>query len=123
MANDGYDNIEEIADAIFSRPPGRPHGVQLQLEEETADLAQQSGVDEFVFNILYLITFKGIEKLYGHRKVQDLTESQFRTVQEYVNSYGYVLTVEANGTNKTPWQLRRDGVVVLNYRIGFDRLI
>lgn len=76
----------------------------------------------FILHILYLITFKGIEKLYGHRNVEQLTESQFERIQDYVKSYGYVITVEANGAEKTPWQLEREGVRVQNYRVDFDKL-
>lgn len=122
MTSNDYDNIAEIARSIFSRPPGGPNSIQLQLEEETADIAQREGVSEFIFHILYLITFKGIEMMYGHQKIQELSEEEFRHIQEYVNSYGYVLTVEANGTNKTPWDLNREGVRLQNYRIGFDKL-
>lgn len=123
MTSDGsdVDNINEIADAIFSRPPGAPHSIQLELEEETADIAEKEGVNNFIFNILYMITFKGIEKMYGHKNVQRLTEMQFEYVQDYVKSYGYIITVDANNTHKTPWQLEREGVRVLNCRVAFDK--
>lgn len=121
-SGDGYDNIIEIAQAIFSRPPGQPNSVQLQLEDDTADLAHKNCVEDFVFQVLYLITFNGIEKLYGHKNVKQLTEQQFIHVGDYVKSYGYTLTVEANGTTKTPWQLERDGIRVANYKIGFDKI-
>lgn len=124
MTSDGneYDNITEIVEEIFSKPPGVPNSIQLQLEEETADIANRQGVQEFIFHMLYMITFKGIEKLYGHKNVQVLTESQFDNIQDYVKSYGYVITVHTNGTNRTPWQVERDGLKVLNYKIGFDKL-
>ena len=74
MTIEGYDNIDEIAEAIYSRPPAPPNSVQLELEDETADIAQREGIAEFVFHILYLITFKGIEMLYGHKNIQNLTD-------------------------------------------------
>jgi hypothetical protein len=120
--DDGYDNIVEIAEEIFSKPPGPPNSIQLELEEDTSYMARDVGIADFVFQILYLITFNGIEKLYGHKNVQRLSESEFLHIVDYVKSYGYVLTVEANDTNKTPWQLGRDGIRVVNYKIGFDKL-
>ncbi len=122
MSQSESDNLDEIAESIFSKPPGPPNSVQLQLEEVTADIAEKEGVEEFIFNILYLITFKGIKKLYGYTSVQELTEPQFQNIQKYVNSYGYIITLEANNTNKTPWEIFREGGRLLNYRIGFEKL-
>lgn len=116
------DNIDEIADAIFSKPPGAPHSVQLQLEDVTAQMAEQEGVENFIFNILCLLTFKGMEKLYGHKNMLTLTENQFETVQAYVASYGYKLEVVANDTDETPWELQRRDIRIVRYNISFDKL-
>lgn len=116
------DNIDEIAEAIFSNPPGAPHSIQLQLEEVTAQMAEQQGVENFIFNILCLLTFKGMERLYGHKNIMNLTETEFQTVQSYVASYGYKLEINANDSNNTPWELQRRGVRVTRYNISFDKL-
>ena len=115
------DNINEIANSIFTRPPGLPNSIQLQLEDVTADIAQQEGVDNFIFNILYLITFRGIEILFGHRKVHTLTENEYMLLTEYVRSYGYHLIVHANNSTNTPWDLIKQGQTLENYQISFEK--
>lgn len=115
------DNINEIAESIFTRQPGLPNSIQLQLDEATADIAEQEGVENFIFNILYLITFRGIEILFGHRKIHDLREHQYKLLNEYVLSYGYRLNVHANNSTDTPWDLIKQGQVVRNYQISFEK--
>ncbi len=116
------DNIDEIAEAIFSKPPGPPNSVQLQLEDLTAEIAEQEGVDNFVFNILCLLTFKGMQKLYGHKNIIELNEREFLNILDYVKSYGYTLEIRANDTDYTPWQLQSRGIPVRRYNIFFDKL-
>lgn len=117
------DNITEIADAIFSKPPGSPKSIQLELEEETAYAAQQEGVSEYVFEILCVLTLKGVEKLYGNTDILSLTEDQYNIVQQYVNSYGYILIITANDTNRTPWELLKEHQLLRCYRISFEPLV
>jgi hypothetical protein len=85
---------EDIAYKIFSKPPKGRCMIQLHLEEDTARLAQETDVDEFIFNILSIITFKGVEILFGHKNILALTDENVRLLQEYVNSYGYEITKE-----------------------------
>jgi hypothetical protein len=83
------DNTREIAFQIFSRPPQAQNTIQLDLEEETADIARSEGVDRFVFNILSIIIMHGVELLFGHRDILRLSEKNFALLQEYTNSFGY----------------------------------
>jgi hypothetical protein len=85
---------EEIAMKIFTKPPKAKCSIQLHLEEETAMMAQQSDAEEFIFNILSIITFKGVEILFGHKDIFRLTEENIDLLQSYVNSYGYRITRE-----------------------------
>lgn len=118
---DGTDNIDELATKIFTKPPGRPNSIHLQLEEVTADIAMEEGIDNFVFNILCLITYKGMQILYGHKNILELTEREFDNICEYVMSYGYKLRIFANNTRNTPWELQRQGIPILRYQVTFDK--
>lgn len=93
------DNLREIAEAIYSKPPGEKNTVQLQLEEQTYN---ESG-KYIVFEILYLITYYGIRILYGDIKITDLSRDQMELVKRYVRSYGYDLIV-LNENNEDPWE-------------------
>lgn len=88
------DNTKEIAFDIFSKNPLPKNSIQLQLEESCVDLdtTPTQDIDDFVFDILMMITFHGIEILYGHKNIALLTSEQFKLVQEYTNSYGYNIT-------------------------------
>lgn len=113
-------NLKEIAEQIYSRPPGEPNSIQLQLDEIVGTIEDSENV---IFNILYLITYNGIKILYGNIELLDLTEEQYNIIKLYVRSYGYELVILANDTDKTPWQLQRLGDSVYRYKIFFDNLM
>jgi hypothetical protein len=114
------DNLDDIAHNIFSKPPGAANSIQLQLEEITANQAEQAGAADFIFNILYLLTYKGMQILYGHQSMHSLTEPEYGNLNRYVNSYGYQLRVYANESTESPWELLRQGFQLRNYRIAFE---
>lgn len=115
------DNINEIAEGIFKSKPSPANSIQLQFEEQTADFAQQDGYENFLFNILFLITLRGVEILYGHRDILQLTKRQYTKLNEYVNSFGYIFRVTANNTNENLWDLVERGGVIRNYQMFFDK--
>jgi hypothetical protein len=89
-----YDNLEEIAQQIFTKPYGPPNSIELQLEEVTCDIALKYGIENFISNILCIITIKGVKILYGEdTNILLLKESQINTIKMYVRSYGYDLTI------------------------------
>ena len=85
------DNLKEIAQAIYGKPPGEQNTVQLQLDEQTYN-ENGRGV---VFEILYLITFYGIRILYGDVKITELTKDQFENVKQYVINKGKIKDFKA----------------------------
>jgi len=117
------DNLDEIVEKIFSKPPKERCSIHLELEEETAEIAQDESVDKFVFNILFLITYKGIKKLYGKDKEMiNLKESEIMVIKEYVRSYGYELVVRGNNTDRDPWEIIKSGERLINYQVHFDKI-
>ena len=89
-----YDNLEEIAQQIFTKPCGEPNSIELQLEEVTCDLALKYGIENFISNILCIITIKGVKILYGEDvNLLLLSESRLNTIKMYVRSYGYELQI------------------------------
>jgi hypothetical protein len=119
------DNLDEIAKAIYSNSPGAPLSIELQLEESfnTGEYSPAE-IKNIVFNILYIITLKGIKYLYGaDTNVLDLSETQFMMIKMYVNSYGYELKVFANDTTMSPWDIIRNGGELYRYQVHFDKLL
>lgn len=91
------DNLDEIAEQIFTKPYKKPNSIQLELEEITSDIAFKYGIESFISNILYIITLKGARILYGNDiDLLSLTEKQLDTIKMYVNSYGYNLLISDN---------------------------
>lgn len=109
------DNLREIANAIYSKPAGEENTVQLQLDEQTYNENGRS----VVFEILYLITFYGIQILYGDVKITELSKEQFINVKRYVRSYGYNLIVLTED-NKDPWESTGN---INKVRVFFDKLL
>uniref|UniRef100_A0A6C0DZH4 Uncharacterized protein n=1 Tax=viral metagenome TaxID=1070528 RepID=A0A6C0DZH4_9ZZZZ len=117
------DNLDDIVEKIFSKPPKERCSIHLELEEETAEIAQDESVERFIFNILFLITYKGIKKLYGKDKEMiNLKESEIMVIKEYVRSYGYELVVRGNNTDRDPWEIIKSGERLINYQVHFDKI-
>jgi len=118
------DNLDEIAMMIYSNPPAAPMSIMLQLEDSfNQNEYTPTEIENIVFNILYIITSKGIKILYGEdTDVLDLSEQQYEMVKMYVYSYGYDLKVYANDTTQTPWDILKKGETLLRYRIFFNKL-
>jgi hypothetical protein len=92
-----YDNLDEIAEQIFTRPYKEPNSIQLELEEITSDIAFKYGIRSFISNILYIITLKGARILYGDNiNLLSLTDYQLNIIKNYVKSYGYNLVISDN---------------------------
>lgn len=116
----GIDNLDDIAMSIFTKLPGEPNSIQLELEEETANMANKNGVDEYVFNILLLITYKGIKILFGDSCcLMSLELNQYELIRKYTRSYGYEMSIKANESNITPWECDEE---IINYKIFFDKI-
>lgn len=121
MDNDTIENLDYIAEQIYKNPPGEVNSIQLELEEQSAMIAEDVGVANYIFNILYLITIKGIKILYGHTNIMDLSEDQYKIIEKYVNSYGYKINVYANDTIYTPWELLKRDIQIVRINISFDK--
>lgn len=85
---------EEIAEKIFSNPPGDLNSIDLQLEEQTAEIAEQEGIEQFTSNILRIITMTGIKTLFGHVNFVELTGTQVELIKKYTRSFGYNLKLD-----------------------------
>jgi hypothetical protein len=90
------DNTRYIAEQIFSKPVGKPKSIQLQLEEQTADLGfkDPSGFQSFVYKIVGMITYHGVKILFGHSNLHQLSENDYYLIRAYVNSFGYDIIKE-----------------------------
>jgi hypothetical protein len=118
------DNLDDIVEKIYSKPPMEKNSICLQLEDETADIANEGGdVEQFIFNILFLITYKGMKKLYGKDKeLLMLTETEIYNIKQYVRSYGYELIIRGNNTQLDPWELLKSGEKLTSYQVHFNKI-
>lgn len=122
MQNDNINNnLDFIANEIFKYQPGLKNSICLELEEESSFIAKEDGYENYIFNVLYLITIKGIKILYGHQNIMLLSEDEFKTVEKYVQSYGYDIIVNGNNTIFTPWQLLKNNIELKTVNISFQK--
>jgi hypothetical protein len=93
------DNTREIAEQIFSRPPGEPNSIDLQLDDGTIDFMREEGyeMNNFVKDILSMITLHGVEILFSHRNIMMLSDDDVFLLKKYIRSYGYELKVKRVG--------------------------
>lgn len=94
------DNTRYIAEQIFSKPPGTPNSINLQLDETTVDFVQSDNVDinKLILQIVSTITLHGVEILFGHKNLLELSENDLFLLKRYVLSYGYEMKVKIDNS-------------------------
>ena len=90
-------NLDYIADNIFKYPVLPPKTILL-------DLSDNNNLIELTEILLELCT-KGIYILFKKTDFLQLSESEFLTLQIYVNSFGFKIIVKCNYSNDNPWVL------------------
>jgi hypothetical protein len=90
------DNTRNIAEQIFSKPPGVPNSIDLQLDDSTIDFMENEGYipQSFIRDVLSVITLHGVEILFGHKNIIELSEQDLLLLKQYTRSYGYELSVK-----------------------------
>jgi hypothetical protein len=93
------DNTKYIAEQIFSRPPGEPNSIDLQLDDSTVDFIENEGYvpHNFIRDVLSVITLHGVQILFGHRNVMILSEDELNLLKQYTRSFGYELKIKIDG--------------------------
>jgi hypothetical protein len=90
------DNTRNIADQIFSKLPGVPNSIDLQLDNSSIDFMENEGYipQSFIRDVLSVITLYGVEILFGHKNIILLSEDELSLLKQYTRSYGYELNVK-----------------------------
>lgn len=114
-------NIQELAYKIYSQPPRQPNTIQLNLDLPQNKNYTAEDAKNIRYHFLYNLTTKGIIILFGNRRLKDLTEREFNRIQEYVNSYGYVLRIYTNNTKYNPWEILRMGETIRFFKVAFEK--
>jgi hypothetical protein len=113
------DNINEIVEKLFSKHPLDENSIQLELDEESSFIALED-FDNYIFELMCLITLGGIEYLFGHRNLLQLTEDQFNLLNLYIKSIGYKIIIKTNDLPETPWELMRLDIPIRSYKLSFE---
>ena len=93
-------NLYPIAKMVFSKPPGRPLTIGLQLDHEP-DSGKSN--ERLIQEMMTLFLLSGIQIKYGEKCVlSDLTSEQIEELRDYMLSVGY----------EPHWDLDRDAGVV-----------
>lgn len=124
------ESLEQIANGIFLSVPKEPNSIRLELEVESDELDNnlyENGINRSIFNILFLITYKGIKILFNHDNLLNLTKNEYNLLQRYINSFGYILEVygnntESTGNPETPWSILEKGNKLTNCTVSFKSL-
>jgi hypothetical protein len=90
------DNTRDIAEQIFTRPPGEPNSIDLSLDDSTVDFMENEGYNNhsFIRDIISVITLHGVEILFGHRNIMVLSEDELFLLKRYIRSYGFELKIK-----------------------------
>lgn len=94
------DDISDIVEKVFSKPPSPPNSYRIELIDYTPDTALQT------FRTLGQILTHGIVYLYGNENenvnISDLTITQLKTIQDYMKSFGWVVIVNPKSYSDHP---------------------
>jgi phage FluMu protein gp41 len=113
------DNINEIVEKLFSKDPLDENSIKLELDEESSFIALED-FENYIFELLFLISLGGIEYLFGHRNILQLTEKDFNLVNRYIKSVGYKIIIKTNDLPETPWELMSLDIPIRSYKISFE---
>ena len=86
-------NLDIVTEQIFGTKPLPRNTIQLKLSEKITDQIINKNIEyEYIKELLFVLTMKGIKMLFGHENILSLNEKQFNLLQEYVNSYEHHIT-------------------------------
>lgn len=112
--------LDELVSAIFSKSPGPPHSVVLQLAD-TAEFEEEPGDPQLEMYVD--IALRGVDYLWNKSyKLWELTREQFDYLQRYMHSMGVKLIVRCNEENEDPWEAAENGRKVSFLRISIEWL-
>ena len=75
------DNLDELVQLVFSKPPQAPKTIQLQLDEDAADTS-------IIPEVFAEIAMRGARRLFSLTDVIEITEQQTKTLDQYMRSMG-----------------------------------
>jgi hypothetical protein len=91
------DNIIEVVENVFSKPPPQPYSYRMQI------VGSQTQHD--IFRTLGQFLTHGIVYLYGNTDITTLTPSQIDTLQQYIKAFGWKAIINPILTSNHPLAL------------------
>lgn len=113
-------DLDEIAQYVFTKPPGEPKTIDLRLTEESTRSGDAHGTIIQMFTDIALI---GCSILWGESvNITNLTREQFHLLQKYMNSMGVSLVIKCNEDSADPWETVESGGEIHFLRIAIEWL-
>ena len=95
---DTEDNLDELVEMVFSKPPQTPKSIQLQLDDGNAD-------ESVIPEIFAHIASRGAKRLYRVTNIMHLNEDQANTLEKYMQSMGVTMIVTCNFSDESPFDV------------------
>jgi hypothetical protein len=111
---------------MFENGPKLKNSINLEFDTDTAiGQGYTARVEEELFEILLIVSFYGIKRLFNKDDILTITEHEYMTLNEYLASIGYKCLCLVNDTNLDPWTFFKydSDKPILNYNITFERVI
>lgn len=99
------DNLDELVSLVFTKPPQAPKTIQLQLDDSSATVANESTLQD----MCHLIAIKGAIKLFQINSILQLDRKQVGKLSEYMASMGVDMHVKCNMTEESPFDVTERG--------------
>lgn len=98
MQMDTEDNLDELVEMVFSKPPQTPKSIQLQLDDGNTD-------ESVIPEIFAHIASRGAKRLFRVTNIMHLTEDQANTLGKYMQSMGVTMIVSCNFSGESPFDV------------------
>lgn len=86
-------DLQKMVSIVFSQPPSEPGSYKLDLSVDSDDTQDPEFANELAkttANVLMNIFISGCQILFGNNITPaNITDEQFKTVNKYINSFGY----------------------------------
>ena len=117
-----YDNLYEISQEIFCNPLKPKKSIVLDIEESCRN-------ENSIFEIFLLLARNGMHLLFNKQNPLDLTDTEFKLLNSYFNSFGACINFSAESDEECDFFIERPdqlknlmdaGYNFSSYKISFE---
>lgn len=111
-------SIQQVAKLLFSKPPQEKKSIVINFAPDSDVFSPDDSPEQMFFTDLALL---GINMLWKHENIMQMTKQEFNVLQQYMESVGVRLIVTCNDNKDNPWETveKNENVEFLRFKVVF----